>query len=345
MIAGQVFLAQHRNMVISAVHGRPHQVDAAGVQTDEFLMRMLDVQHLPDQQIVRARHKAAHFGIDGHVRHAGRSEDAVVDLLHLCTDDLDIVWRLIRSVRDAHAAGQVDERDIHPGLVPQFDRQFEQLACQRRVVIVRHRVAGQERVDAAVLHALFLQQPHPFEHLLRRKAVFRFARIVHDRRIDRKAPARIVPHAYGSGQFADGLFAVFDVGDIVEIDDGADLGGVLEFRRRRHVRREHDLIAGQFHRLREGKLRSGRAVAAKTVFLQDAHDERIRAGLDREEFPVTRIPGESFFDPLAVFPQTLLIVQMERRRILFDDLFDLRFCYERFLFHDLLLTETPCRRG
>ena len=88
-------------------------------------MRVFDVQHLSDQQIVRTRHKAAHLGIDGYVRHAGRAEDAVVDLVHLLSDDPDIVRRLIRPVSDAHAAGQVDERDIHPGLVPQSDRQFE----------------------------------------------------------------------------------------------------------------------------------------------------------------------------------------------------------------------------
>ena len=320
-------------MVIRAVHGRPHQVYAAGVQSHEFFMGVLDVQHLADQQVVGAGNETAHLGVDRHVCHAGRTEDPVVDFVDLCADDLDIVRRLVGPVCDAHAAGQVDEGNVHAGLVPQFYCQFEQLARQRRIVIVRNGVARQKRMDAAVLNALFLQQTHPFEHLLRRKAVFGFAGVVHDRRVDRKAAAGVIPHGNCFRQFADGFFAEIDVGNIVEIDDGTDLGGILELRCGGHVRRKHDLIPRQIHGLRKGKFRPRRTVAAEAIVLQNSHDRRIRTRFYREEFPVPRIPGKRPFDSLAVFPQPLLIVKMERRRVCLNDLFDLFFRNERSLFH------------
>ena len=43
MVAGGVLLSHDRNMVVSAVHGRAHQVHRTGVHADIFLIGMLFV--------------------------------------------------------------------------------------------------------------------------------------------------------------------------------------------------------------------------------------------------------------------------------------------------------------
>ena len=78
MIAQRVFLAEHGDMVICAVHRRAHKVRRAGVQTGILLIGMLLVDALGNQSAVRAKDKAAHLGVDGNIVHAGRNKNLVV---------------------------------------------------------------------------------------------------------------------------------------------------------------------------------------------------------------------------------------------------------------------------
>src|SRR5699024_3368682 len=75
VVAGGVLLAQHRDVVVGAVHGRAHQVGGAGVQADVLLIDVLFVDGGGDQRAVGPGHEPAHLGKDGNVPHAGRDQD------------------------------------------------------------------------------------------------------------------------------------------------------------------------------------------------------------------------------------------------------------------------------
>ena len=54
-----MFLAQHGDVVVSAVHGRAHQVGCAGIQTDVFLIDVLLVDGRGHQRAVGTGGEAA----------------------------------------------------------------------------------------------------------------------------------------------------------------------------------------------------------------------------------------------------------------------------------------------
>ena len=121
-------------MVISAVHGGAHQVCGAGVQTDILLIDVLFVDDGGHQCAVGAGGKAAHLAEDGHIAHTGRHKDLLKLFAHTLANGHDVVLGLLRAVRDAHAAGQVDIADMRTGSLLHPDSQLEQDACQLRVV-------------------------------------------------------------------------------------------------------------------------------------------------------------------------------------------------------------------
>ena len=74
----------------------------------------------------------------------------------------------------------------------------------------------------------------------------------------------------------------------------------------------------------QGQLRQGRAVAAAALLMENFQDSRDRGGFDREVFPEIGIPGKGGFQVPGVFPDALLVVDMEGGRILSGDGFQLR---------------------
>ena len=85
---------------------------------------------------VRREHKAAEFGVQRHIVHAGRHKDLLIRPAHAFADDGDVIGRLIRPVRDTDAAGEVNERDMAAGLLLQLRRQPEKHTRQRGIVFV-----------------------------------------------------------------------------------------------------------------------------------------------------------------------------------------------------------------
>ncbi len=113
MIGRRVFLAQNCDMVIRAIHGRPHEIHGAGIQPDIVFVDFLFVHGLGDEAAVGARHKAAKLGHQRDVAHAGGNEHLLIDLAHAFADFENIVGLLFREVGDADAAGEIDKADMH----------------------------------------------------------------------------------------------------------------------------------------------------------------------------------------------------------------------------------------
>ena len=89
VIAGRVLLSHDSDMVISAVHGRAHQVYCAGVYADILFIGMLFMNGLCHQTAVGAHHKAAELRINRHVAHAGRHKHFFINLAHAFSDAAD----------------------------------------------------------------------------------------------------------------------------------------------------------------------------------------------------------------------------------------------------------------
>ena len=80
--------------------------------------------------------------------------------------------------------------------------------------------------------------------------------------------------------------------DVIQIDDGADIGGLFEFFFRCVIGGEHDIMAGDSKRLREHQLCHGGTVAATAVLLQNVDQKRIWGRLYSEKFFIALIPGK-----------------------------------------------------
>ena len=113
VVAGLILLAQHRHMVIRTVDGRAHQVHGASVYAHILLISMLFVNGAGHQAAVGAHHKAAKLGIDRHIAHTVGGKHLIIHLMYTGADLQNIIRLLLRTVRNANAAGQIDKADFY----------------------------------------------------------------------------------------------------------------------------------------------------------------------------------------------------------------------------------------
>ena len=333
MVAGGVLLAHHGDMVVSAVHGRAHQVHRAGVHADILLVGVLFMDRLRHQAAVGAHHEAAKLRVNRHIAHACRNQHLLVNPAHALSDDPDVVGLLIRTVGNSDAAGKIDETDIRPRLFFQPDSQLKEHLCKHRIILVRHRIAGQERVKAEMLRSLFPQNPVGVKKLLLRHAVLGVPGVVHDIVADLEDSARVEPAADGLRNIAYGLLQKINVRKIIQIDDSADLRRVRKLLRRRVIGGKHDILPGDADLMGQHQLRHGRAVTAAAILPQDINQKRIRRSLHREIFFIPRIPGKRLLQRLRVLTDSLLVIEIKGRRIGLRNLLQLLQGYKWFLIH------------
>ena len=117
-----------------------------------------------------------------------------------------------------------------------------------------------------MLHAFFLHDLKSLRDLFFRHSILGVSGVVHNAVAHFKISARIVAAAHGLRQISDRFFHRFDMRDVIQIDDAAQLLTVCKFFRRRIIGRKHDLMSGNARRLGQQKLRHGRTVASASVF-------------------------------------------------------------------------------
>ena len=341
MVAGFVFLAQHRDVVVRAVHGRAHQVGGAGVDTDILFIDMLFVQHRRHQRAVGRQHVAAHLGKQRHIPHPGRDKDLLKLAAHALADLGDVVAALVGAVGDAHAARQVDELDLGAGALVQAHRQAEQDARQLGVVFVGDGVAGQERMDAELLGPQRHQFGVGLGHLVLAHAVFGIAGVVHDAVAQIERTARVVAAAHGLGN-ARNAAQELDVRQVVEVDVRPQLIRLAHILRGRIVGGKHDLAAGEAAGFAHQQFGIARAVDAAAFLPQDLQDIRVGRGFYGEVFFEALVPGERRVDTAGVFADGGFVVQVKRRGHVGGDGFGLFQRDERqFLRHIWFLSGFP----
>ena len=156
MVAGRIFLAQHRDVMISTVHRGTHQVRRARIHADIFFVNMLLMHRLRYQRTVRSHHETSHLGINCDISHACRNQYLFVNLSDALADRQNIVRLLIGTIRNADTARQIDKRNIRSGFFFQLHSKLKQLLCQLWIIFVRHRVARQKCVNTKAFYSLAL---------------------------------------------------------------------------------------------------------------------------------------------------------------------------------------------
>ena len=274
------------------------------------------MEHLGDQVAVGCQHKAAQLGAQSHIAHAGGYQDLLIGLPHALTDDRDVVGSLVGTVGHAHAAGEVDEGDVSAGLLLQLHRQLEQDTGQSGIVVVGQGVGGQEGVDAELLSALRLQALKRLGDLGGSHAVLGVAGVVHH--LEALLALAQLEHTAGIeaagdllGDVADGLLQEVNVGDVVQVNGGAQLGGQSELLSGSVVGGEHDLSPGKAAAVRHHQLREGGAVHAASLFLQNLQDLGIGGGLHGKILGVAGVPGKGLAQSPGVGTDTLLVIEVE----------------------------------
>ena len=277
------------------------------------------------------------LGADGHVVHARGDQHLLIGAPHPLADDGDVVGGLLRAVGDAHAAGQVDEGDVSSRLILQVHRQLEQNLGQGGVVVVGQGVGGQEGVDAELLGPHLLQALERLGDLLPGHAVLGLAGVVHHLEALLALPqlegaAGVEAAGDLLGDVPDGVLQKVDVGDVVQVDGGPQLGGQSELLRRGVVGGEHDLPALEAAAVGHHQLAQGGAVHAAALLLQNLQNLGIGGGLHGEELLIAGVPGKGGLQGPGVLPDALLVVQMEGGGVLLDNLLEL-FQGDKRLFH------------
>ena len=242
---GLILPAHDRDVMVSAVHGRPHQVHGAGVHAHILLISVLLMNGLCHQGAVRPHHETSQLRAQSHIIHTGGNQNLFIDPSYAVTDCQDVIGLLVRTVGDSDAAGQIDERDMDACLLFEFNSQLKQNLCQHGIIFIGHRIAGQERMYAEMLCALFLQNLKCLANLLCGHAVFGIAGIVHDVIADFKQTARVKTAADGLRNMSQGFLQTLDMSDIVQVDDGSQLFRIGKFLRRRIVGGKHDVRTGK----------------------------------------------------------------------------------------------------
>ena len=328
MIAGGILLAQHRNMMVRAVHGRTHQIGGTGIHTDVFFIGVLFVDGFRHQTAIGTQQEPAQLGENGHIAHPRRDQNFLISLPDAFTDDGNIIFRLFGTVGDADAAGQIDKGNVTARFPLQFHGSLEQNPGQRRVIFIGNGVGGQERMEAEPFGPQGFELGERFRQLGPGHAVLGLAGVVHDLEAllafaQLEHAAGIVAAGDGLRDKAQGALQKVHMGQIVQIDGGAQFGGQLKFLSRGVVGGKHDVAAGEATAVRHHQLRQRGTVGTAALLLQNLQNLRIGRGLDSEIFPKAGIPGKGGPETAGTVPDTGFVVQIKGGGVCFHDVLHL----------------------
>ena len=192
-------------------------------------------------------------------------------------------------------------------------------------------------MDAEVLGALGHQLFVAVDHLLFGHAVLGITGLVHHLEAlfalaQAEGAARIVAAEHRLRHTGHPVQEVHH-GGVVQVDVGTQLIGLLHVLHGGLVGREHDVAAGKAAHLAEHQLGQGRAVHAAALLLEDLQDDRVWQSLDGKILLEAFVPAECLVNAAGIFTDALLIVDMERRGHILNDLLRHRLGQKRFLFH------------
>ena len=195
---------------------------------------------------------AAALEAEGHVGQAVAGDALGVGPADALADGLEVDGVLLGAVGDADAAAEVDEVEPDAEPVVELGGEVEEEDGGVDEVLRVELVAGDHGVQAEALDALGLEHGVGLEELVAGQAVLRLLGLADDG-VAALEGAGVVAQADALGQAGDAL-EEGDVGDVVEVDVGAQGLGLHELLGGGVVGGEHDGVAGQADALGEEQL-------------------------------------------------------------------------------------------
>ena len=199
-------------------------------------------------------------------------------------------------------------------------------------------VRRDHRVDAEALDAGVAHRGVAVEELVAGEAVLRLLGLADDgvaalertgvvaaaEEARRERIRAIRNRGWNAADLTQGVEEERPVGDVVEVDDRAEIPRLHELLRRRVVGSEHNRLAGVADTLGEHQLGHRGAVAAEVELLQELHDLGIRRRLDRKVLAEPLVPRKRLLQPASVLADRLRVVDVERGRVFRGYLLKLR---------------------
>ena len=119
--------------------------------------------------------------------------------------------------------------------------QLKHYFCQHRIIFIGNSITCKECMDTKILCTFFFQDTESLEDLLRSHSILCITRVVHNIIADLKYTTWVVTAADGLWNTANCTLHTFNVGNIIQIDDTADLIRIFKLLLRRIIRRKHNV--------------------------------------------------------------------------------------------------------
>ena len=259
MVLRCIGFAKDGDVVVRAIHARAHEVSHASVGADVVSVNVLVVQGFGHQEAEGAGHHAAAF----------EGNTGMVEACHLFfeknlrtfAEAFQIHRILLRTVRNADAAAEVDEGDGDTLFSLDFIGQVKHHADGAQESRELQFSGNDHGVDTDVGNPFFFRPVHAGHELVLHHAVLGFFRCADNGIAASQVRARVVAEADFLRDDTQS-FQVCQVGHIIEIDDGAQFIGFQEFFIRCIVGREYNVVAGDAHGFRQHQFSHGAAVCA-----------------------------------------------------------------------------------
>ena len=156
-------------------------------------------------------------------------------------------------------------------------------------------------------------------HLIFGHAVFGIPGHIHNGVAQAEGAAGIISQAHRLRHRPQSLQEIH-IGGIVQIDIGSHFFCLAHVLFRCHIGGKHDILAGNAHSLGQQQLRIGGAVAAAALLVEDLQNVGVGGCLYGKKLLKPLVPGKGSLQGPGISADTGLVVQVERRRDLGNDL-------------------------
>ena len=227
--------------MISTIHSRTHQIYCTGIYADILFMCMLLMDCFCDKAAIRSHHETAKLCIDRNITHSFRNKYFFINLAETLTDHTDIIWLLIRFIRNSDTTGKVDEFNVCTCLLLKLHGKLKHNLCKHWIIIIGHCVACKECMDSELFGTFGFQDTECVKNLLGSHSVFCISGIIHDTVTDLKYSTWIVTAADHFRDFSESFLYALNMCDVIKVDDPTDLICISELFLRCVIGRKHDI--------------------------------------------------------------------------------------------------------
>ena len=104
MITRLILFAKDCYVMIRAIHSRTHEIGRTCINSYILFVYMFLMDRSCYKASIRSHHESSHLCKNSHIRKTCRNHDLVKLFMNTFSDDSNIVWSLIRSIRNTYSA-------------------------------------------------------------------------------------------------------------------------------------------------------------------------------------------------------------------------------------------------